>query len=181
MYDRKMIEYLPECLRNVKEYEAILTMAVQPEVEILWNRLDDMLNDQFIQDATENGVSRYEKIMKIVPRADKTLEERKFALITKNNEHPPFTIKWLEKQLEMLCGKGGYSVSRDVGKKILTVRVELAVSGNYNNVEALLERVVPANMEIDLSLMYNKHKEYSTYTHEGLKTLTHNQIRNKVV
>ena len=85
MYNRNLIEYLPENLRNVKENEAILTMAEQPEMVSSWGAIDNALNDQFILDATENGVSRLEKIMKVAPKAGETLDSRKFTLLVKNN------------------------------------------------------------------------------------------------
>ena len=181
MYERNLIEYLPENLREVKENHAILTMAEQPEMVNLWDAMDDVLNDQFILDATENGVSRYEAIMKIAPKANQTLDDRKFAVLTKNNEQPPYTFAALKKKLELLCGEDGYSVTRDVKNKVLTVRVALTSKNNYGDVETLLERIVPANMVIDLSLMYNQHKMYEKYTHEQLhNNFTHEQLRNEV-
>ena len=164
MYDRNLIEYLPECLREVKENKAILTMAEQPEMVNLWNAVDDMLKDQFILYATENGVSRYEAIMNISPKANQSLDDRKFAILTKNNEQIPFTFASLGQKLELLCGKDGFSIARDVKNKVLTVRVALASANNYSDVETLLERIVPANMVIDLSLMYDQYDKVGKYT-----------------
>lgn len=181
MYERNLIEYLPEGLRNVKENHAILTVAEQPEMVNLWDAMDDVLKDQFILDATENGVSRFEAIMKVVPKADQSLDERKFALLTKNNEQVPFTIASLEQRLGLLCGEGGYEVSRDVKNKVLNVSVALAAKHNYTVVEELLERIVPVNMTINLSLKYNRNSAVAEYTHGGLEEFTHDQIRNKVI
>lgn len=180
MYNRNLIDYLPENLRTIKEYEAILTLAMQPEMVALWEAVDNMLNDQFIDDATENGVSRREKIMKIVPKSNETLDARKFTIHTKNNQQPPFSIRVLEKQLEALCGEDGYEVTRDVANKILTVRVALTAESNFADVADLLERVVPADMVIDLSLKYNQHYKFATFTHEQLQNFTHEQLRNEV-
>ena len=180
MYNRNLIEYLPENLRDVGENKAILTMAEQPEMVSSWDAVDNALNDQFILDATENGVSRLEKIMKVAPKADQSLDERKFALLTRNNEQVPFTFSSLERQLELLCGENGYDVTRDVENKILTVRVALVAKHNYDDVEALLERIVPADMIIDLSLKYNRHNKFASLTHEELQNFTHERLRNEV-
>jgi hypothetical protein len=180
MYDRNLIDYLPPFERNVKEFDAILTQAEQPEMVLLWDAYNDILNDQFIMDATENGVSRWEKILGIVPKATETLESRKFTILTRTSEQPPFTLTALEKQLETLCGAGNYEVTRDVSAKILYVRVALAAKSNFNDVGVLLERIVPANMLIDLSLKYNQHERMTSYTHEALQSMTHEDIRNEV-
>lgn len=64
MYERTLIEYLPHIIRDVREYKAIMNDAEQPEMVDVWQAVDDALNDQFIVDATENGVSRWEKNLK---------------------------------------------------------------------------------------------------------------------
>lgn len=180
MYERNLIEYLPPFERDIKEFDAILTKGEQPEMVSLWESVDNVLNDQFIMDATENGVSRLEKIMKIVPKANETLDARKFTLLTKTSEQRPFTIVALEKQMEALCGKGDYEIIRDVVAKTLHVKVGLAAKSNFNDVSKLLERIVPANMIIDLTLKYKQYGAVGTYTHEALKSFTHDDIRNEV-
>ena len=180
MYDRKLIDYLPTFEKNIKEFDVILTKAEDPEMLSAWNSANDLMNDQFIADATENGVSRMEKILKIIPKATETLDSRKFTLLTRMSEQPPFTITALERQLKTLCGEGNYEVTRNVADKILHVRIALVARSNFNDVALLLERIVPANMVIDLSLKYKQHEAITKYTHEELQKFTHEQLRNEV-
>ena len=180
MYNRHLIDYLPIVEKNIKEFDVIMTVAEDPEMSSAWNSANDLMNDQFIVDATENGVSRVEKILKIVPKANETLDSRKFTLLTRMSEQPPFTITALERQLKTLCGEGNYEVTRDVADKILYVRIALVAESNFNDVAVLLERIVPANMVIDLSLKYKQHEVITKYTHEDLQKFTHNQLRNEV-
>lgn len=180
MYERNLIDYLPPFERNIKEFDAILTQAEQPEMVLLWKVFDDILDDQFIETATENGVSRWERILGIVPKKKQTLEDRKFTILTRTSEKPPFTITSLEKQLETLCGAGNYEVIRDVAAKILHVRIALAAQSNFNDVAILLDRIVPANMVIDLILKYNQHEKVALSTHKDLQSFTHEHIRNEV-
>ena len=181
MYNRKLIDYLPEFLRNIKEYKAILTDAVQPEVEKLFEAVENGMNDQFIIDATENGVSRWEKMLKIVPKATQTLDDRRFAVLARMNEQLPYTMTSLKQRLEDLCGKDKYSVEMDVDTFTLTVRVALSAQDNFKEVCEMLERVVPANIVIDASLLYNKNEALSAFTHGQLSAYTHEELRNEVV
>ena len=181
MYNRKLIDYLPEFLKSIKEYKAILTDAVQPEMVELNAAIDNAMNDQFIMDATENGVSRWEKMLSIVPRASQSLDDRKFVILTRMNEQLPYTMTSLKKRLESLCGKNGYSVELDADQCLLTVRVALAAQNAFKAVCELLEEVVPANMVIDVSLLYNKNQTLSVYTHGQLSAYTHEELRNEVV
>ena len=180
MYNRKLIEYLPEFLRNVKEYKVILTDAVQPEVVELFQAIENAMNDQFVQSATESGVSRWEQMLKIVPKATLSLDDRKFTILTRINDRLPYTLSSLKQRLENLCGKDEYSVELDAKNFVLKVRVALTARNNYKDVEIMLEKIVPANMIIDCSLMYNQHEMFYSYTHEQLTAYTHDRLRNEV-
>ena len=180
MYNRLLIEYLPEFLRNVREYKAVLTYGVEPEIVKLYQAIENALNNQFIQDADEYGVQRWEKILGISHKSDYTLDERKFAILTKINEQLPYTTRSMEKRLENLCGKDNYSVSVDVNNFTVNIGVALTARNSYNDVSAMLEDVVPANMDINLFLIYEQNKTYNKNTHAQLKSYTHNKLRNGV-
>lgn len=181
MYDRRLIEYIPHIIRDVKEYKAILNDAEQDEMVLSWQATDDALNDQFIIDATENGVSRWEKILGIVPKATLTLDERKFTILTRINEQLPFTITTLKEQLKSLCGADGYVVELEANVYTLIVKVALVAVQNYNDVQQLLNRIVPANLVIQLSIIYNTHEVLHAFTHGELHAYTHYQLRNEVL
>lgn len=178
MFDRNLIEYLPPFLRNIRECESILNDGEQPEIELVWKAIENTMKDQFISDATENGVRRWEELLGIVPKGTLTLDERKFTILTKVNETLPFTITTLNERLESLCGKNNFSA--DVDGFSVIVRVALSAKNNLNDVDALLKRIVPANMLIDLSIKYNPHEYLGDYTHEELHAYTHEQLRNEV-
>lgn len=63
---------------------------------------------------------------------------------------------------------------------MLTVRVALTSRNVLSDVAKLLDRVVPSNLLIDLSLLYNKNNQLSKFTHEELKKYTHIQLREEV-
>ena len=80
-----------------------------------------------------------------------------------------------------LCGEEGYVLELLNLEYKVKVRVALKSKKNYRMVEGLLGEVIPANMEIDLSLLYNQHKTLRQFTHGQLTAYTHNQIRNEVL
>lgn len=181
MYDRRLIDYLPHIIRDVREYKSILIDAEQPEMVTIWQAVDNALSDQFIVDATENGVSRWESILGIIPRATLTLDERKFTILTRINEQLPFTITTLKENLKSLCGSDGYVVQLNANAYTLIVKVALVAVQNYNDVQQLLNRIVPANLVIQLSIIYNTHEVLHDFTHAALHEYTHYQLRNEVL
>jgi hypothetical protein len=40
--------------------------------------------------------------------------------------------------------------------------------------------MIPANMIINMSLIYEQHENWTTYTHQQLSAYTHEQLRNGV-
>lgn len=181
MQYRKLIDYLPHFMGDIAEIKVILDVAEQPEIVKLWQSLDNGFKDQFIMDATENGVERWEKILKIVPKATFTLDERKFTILTRINEQLPFTIRTLQDSLKALCGDDGYNVQLISNEYTLIVKLALTAKNNFIDVVHLLDRVVPINMVTDVQIMYNSNETLFKYTHEELKQYTHYDLRNEVL
>ena len=117
----------------------------------------------------------------MTPKADETFDDRRFRILNRVNESLPFTYRFLENQFTILCGENGYRLQVDHRNYTLIIRVELASKSKYTDVDALLKRVVPANMIIDLSLMYNQHQEVGRFTHGQLHAWTHEHIRSEVL
>lgn len=175
-----ILNYLPNVIKEFREFKA-LAIAENPELIALWEVLENVMNDQFVNDSTENGVKRWESILKIVPRGTDSLDIRKFRILTRLNEQLPYTMTTLENQLLTLCGADGYSVELENENYTLIVKVNLIAKGKFNEVDALLNRTVPANIVIDLRLLYNQHSTLKQFTHGQLKAFTHKQLRNEVL
>lgn len=178
--DRQLLNYFPEVLKEFQEFRAIAG-AEQPEVAQIWESLQAVLNDQFVLEATENGIGRWEKILKIVPKATASLDDRRFLILTRLGEELPYSLRMLMRQMESLCGKSGYTIQLKNTEYTLVVRIALTAKSNYEDVDNMLQRMVPANMIIDLSLMYNQHRTLGKFTHRQLGAYTHNQLRNEVL
>lgn len=178
--ERKLIDYLPYVIRDYAEFQGIMG-SEQPEIEKAWNTTDDLLDNQFIPTAGNMGLSRWEKILGITPKGTDSLEDRRFRILTRINEELPYTLPQLRNILETLCGKGNYSADVEEGTYQLLVKIGLAAKNNFNDVESLLNRVVPQNMVVTLLQLYNTHAELGRFTHAQLAAYTHNQLRNEVL
>jgi hypothetical protein len=178
--DRNLIDYLPQVLKEVRELKLIF-QSEQTEIADLWISIDNAFNDQFVVDSTENGVERWEKILGIIPKATESLDTRKFRILTRLNKQLPYTMRTLKQQLETLCGANGYSIKLEHNAYTIEVKVNLIAKSKFDDVDALLQRVIPANMIIDLGLMYNQHSTLKQFTHAHLQAYTYNQLRSEVL
>lgn len=146
--DRRLIDYLPPVIRETLEYQAIMDAGEQLEIEKLWAAVDNALDDQYLQTATRYGIARWEAILKIKPKGTDTLEDRRFRILTMLFENTVYTYNSLVNQLNALCGPEGYSVQIDPGA--YTIWISLKEKGKRESIEALLKRMLPANILLKL-------------------------------
>jgi hypothetical protein len=111
-FPRQLIAYLPPVMRDVEELAQIM-QAEQPEVTKLWDSVQEVLNEQFINSMGDYGVRRWETILQIKPRKDDTLELRKERVLLILRMKLPYTLRWLRGWLDANLGAGNYSLSID--------------------------------------------------------------------
>jgi hypothetical protein len=177
--DRKLINYLPPFMQEYREI-AVIMETEQVEIDKLWTESDNALMDQFILDATENGVKRWESMLGISPKGTDTLDERKFRILTKLNQELPYTIRKLEQALSNLCGEDGYSIELKAAEYHIQVKLAVGNHKNYSEVENILKKMIPANLTQYIELMYNTNSMLTQFTHAQLSAYTHEQLRNEV-
>lgn len=169
-------EYLPDILKDVREMRAIM-QAETPEVQAIWDACEDCMNDQFITEATENGIARREKMLDITPFATDTLDDRRFRLLSRYNENIPYTRKSLATLLESLCGADGYVLTITTATFTVNVKVALGVKKQEAIVGELLERVLPYNMIFTVELLYNTWAKAAPYKWSDFEALTWKDFR----
>ena len=86
----------------------------------------------------------------------------------------------LKEKLKMLCGDDGYIVVLIPEEYRLVVGLGLVAMNNYYDIEKLLKKMVPANIVIEISEIYNRHSGLHGFTYEELEEYTNNQLRNEV-
>lgn len=153
MLDRKLIDYLPPVLQSVMEFAAI-TGAQQPEIEAAWDALNLVMDNQFIDTATEAGIKLWEQELNIVPLASDTLEDRKQRLKTAWTYGVVYTYNWLVNWLKTSCGESNPPPSINE----YTLRVSLPVSVDYLHILDDMRRYVAANVLINPLILFSKIK-----------------------
>ncbi|MDE5996033.1 MAG: YmfQ family protein [Eubacterium sp.] len=175
-----LTDYLPDVLKNVTEMQAVMK-AETPIVQAIWNACEDCMNDQFISEATENGIARREKMLDITPYATDTLEDRRFRLLSRYNENTPYTRKNLVNMLETLCGVDGYELTILTSEFTVHVKVALTVKKQFDSVSELLERILPYNMAFSVELLYNTWEKLKPFTWADVHTLTWRELKEEVL
>lgn len=150
---------------------------MQPEIEKLWEAVDKVMNNRFIDSATNEGISVLESEYGITPKI-RDLDTRKFVLLTKWHENPLNSYRCVYNKLESLCGEENFHMS--ITGFNLYVELALEISEKYDAVVKMLKEIVPANIVITVQIMYNKHDALKGFTHTELKAFTHERLRKEV-
>lgn len=150
-----LIGNLPNVLQNSLEMQTIMS-AETPKVMALWEACEIILDDQFILQATENGLARREEMLEITPYATDTIDDRRLRILARYNENIPYTRKTLENLLESLCGEDGYTLEIITREFTVNVEVSLNVKTQVETITSSFERILPYNMMFSVTLLYNK-------------------------
>lgn len=172
--------YLPNIVKEIAEFQHI-SNTENSEINLMWDSIQNVFDDQFVNTATVNGIKRWEKILKIVPKANHTLEDRAFTILTRLNEQLPYTYRVLKQLLSQLCGSDGYVLNINHDQYEVSILVELKSKNMVDAVSDLTKKIVPANMNISIKIRYNQYSYLSNLRHMELQPFTNDQLRNEVL
>lgn len=173
-----IINQLPEWERDNYELQ-VISDAFSPILRELESDILQLSMDRFIETASEDTISRWEKLLGITPYATDSLDTRRFRVIVRKRERLPFTETWLKNQLETLLGADGFTMNLDPTNLTLDVKISVNNQSNFETVKDFLERVIPLNVVFTVVQLYNKHGDIKRagMTHRQLSQYTHRQIR----
>lgn len=179
MIEFNTIHWLPKHLARMEEWKAICA-AYDVLLSEAWQALDDIHANMAIDSLTEGGCEAWESLLGIIPGKYDTLEERRYRIQTWWTQELPYTVPKLDEMLKHLCGDGNYDIVVDSRNYRVTIKLGLSNEENYADVESLLARVLPANLERTVLIMFNTHNVLAAFTHTHLATMTHEQLRTEV-
>lgn len=172
-----LCEYLPKTFRSIREYNEIFK-AENPKLQSVWNETVKLLSRTFIETADEAGIRRFEQMLGIVPIAGDDLESRRMRLRTIWIVARPFTMNKLHEILKGLCGENNYEITLDSFE--LTVKIALGTRNQIDIVSKMLTQIVPANIKLTVTLLYNTWDMFSSQTWNQIKTHDWEDIKEGV-
>ena len=138
----------------MKKYQetVIALEAENPEFLLLWNATDKVLYNHFIETADENGIRRYETLLKIYPASTDTLEARRTRVRNRWFYKIPYTIKvLLEKLTQLFSGEHHFSITGDFKTSYeCTISVFTLDDNSKTELNHLLTVMMPANMSFSV-------------------------------
>lgn len=165
--DRLLLDYLPPVLQAVREYREINATS-QVEIEAAWNAVENLLDNQFLATATEEGVRRYEQELAITPAATDTLDVRKERIRSLWIFSLVYTFPWLIQWLADISSLAAASVTD------YTLNIQLPSSCDYDTILDTLRAYISAAIVIVPKILL---REVSTQYYTGA-AFRHSLITN---
>lgn len=144
-----LVSYLPPFLQEFRELSATLK-AEDPEFTLLWEGADRALENQFIETADEYGIARFEKILKILPSKEDTIETRRVRVQNRWFTDVPYTIRVLIARLTTLCGADNFKIVENFKEQydLIVQTLGLSKFGQVEELDHLLETMIPCNLVV---------------------------------
>lgn len=142
-----LVSYLPPFLAEFKEITVALE-AENPEFVLVWNAAERVLYNEFIETADEYGISRFEKILNILPSREDTLESRRARVQARWFNSIPYTMKSFLAKLVALCGDSDFEVIKEYQNYRVKILTDLELFGQVEELERIIDSMIPCNMVV---------------------------------
>jgi len=134
-------------MQELKEFQKIAEIE-EPFFERLKQEIKNTVDDQFISTATEKGIARREKMLKVVPFADDTLETRRHRILLKYLDQLPYTYRRLLQYLASISSNFKVTLNNDAYE--LFIQILLTGYPQRDALAAVLGRMIPANLVLKM-------------------------------
>ena len=144
--DVNLIAYLPPFIQEYREMQHIMS-AENPEFVLVAEETQRIKDNQYIITCDAEGIAWFEKILKITPTAEDTLESRISRVLIRWNDVVPYTFKVFLQKLQTLCGED-FDLNENWNNYLLEITTHLDLYGQVDELENILGYMMPANIEV---------------------------------
>lgn len=119
--------------------------AENPEFDLMWDEFYRTLRNTLILEADEEGISRWEEMLGIIPSG--SLEDRRLKVYIEWNSNVIWTDRTLRQFLDLFLGKGTYEMELIYDKYAMKIKVYYGKTNVKTNILLdELRKIIPANI-----------------------------------
>jgi len=146
----KLIEYLPDFLQGIREYQEIFKVE-DTEIEKLNAQIEKILKEIIVDTAEDYGIERYEKIYNIQNNED-DINTRRFVISSKINNRLPYSLNWLKSKLNNTLGEENYILNVNYNNYSIQIEISAVLKNIAEILNKDLREQLPANLLITVNL-----------------------------
>lgn len=151
--DVNLYNNLPDFMQEYKEIQAIFDIE-NIDLTRLWNEIRRSFNNGFIFSTDVIGISKFEKMIKIYPKATDSLKDRQLRVYIKWNATLPYTWRWLEEFLITYYQNVETKAIPVLFNNKYELNIRLEKQKEFDNFDysiyGELRPIIPANLELKI-------------------------------
>ena len=168
-----LLSYLPRFMQEYRHIKEIME-SENLEFNLLWQKLQEVFGNQFIEYCNDDGISRFEDMLGLHRYADDTLEMRIFRVLVAWNDNIPYTWRVLVNKMDQLCGTGNYELNLDNNNYILKITTKFDDEKKYDELNNMIGIMKPANLGLNSINVLTPKAENRIFIGVGAITNIHN-------
>lgn len=174
MMEIKTIRYLPEHISAIEEFQRI-THAYDEELKLIWAVLAKISDNISFDTMDEATCDRWAALMGITFADGTSIAEKRIIIKGRWSGGLPYTEPKVREVLTTMLGDH-YTMTIDRAAKVITVNIMLSEISNVNLVYNQLRAMVPADMVVNVKIVYNRWRTFAPHTWRELSTHTWRNI-----
>lgn len=154
MYRDRMIDYYPQVIKAIKEFQAIID-AEAPEYEDLSIARDKLIEDAYLTTMNEERIAQWETLLGISPLANSSVDDRRDTVLARIRAQGKLNTEMINTIVNTFTGGTAESW---IENSVLYVEITPPPndkSFQFTNVVQELSRKVPAHLGILVERKYN--------------------------
>lgn len=137
--ENKFLSLCPDPYAKIKDYQELFK-SVDPETKEIERDIIVIFDNQFIQTCDEQQIELYEKLVKIEPNRNLSLEVRRFNVLFIYQSILPYTLPKLKEQLNSLCGYENWIILQSLN----TYEMMIQILESFDDMmETMLQAFIP--------------------------------------
>lgn len=135
---------------TVKDFEEFIEIGKVENHNFNDARLNllEAFSMRFVHEASEKGIARWERMLKLKRRSDDDLELRRKRVLAQINNKLPYTWRTLIQLLDSLCGANTYNLTLECQEYLLTLEFVKYYPNapEYRHILMTLDAMLPLNI-----------------------------------
>lgn len=162
----------PEIFKSIPDISAIYEIN-NKQIDDLENAVEQLDNDIFFETMGEDRVSRWEKILKIVPPDNQNLKDRTTKVQMKVLEKLPYSFRVIQRKLDAVL-KSEYELI--IKNNVLIFNCSIQDQNLFKDVIEMLEEIAPLNLSMSVTNSKNVAVTKKLYTGLCIRKLHEKKI-----
>lgn len=170
---------VPELIERIPDIAEIYAINDE-QADELDRALEALEDNIFISTMNEEKTKRWEAILSLKPKDTDSLNDRRFRVRSRVLEKLPYSYRVLLRKLEALCPDGVEFIVNNAEESVV-VKVALKSRAMTEEVDSMLDDVLPLNMTYLVIIMFNSWGMFMNRTWEQMQEMTWKIMREKVL